>query len=127
MTTKLLIRLNRANIITINPADLKKIPERLPFWILNEEKLIRARTGNVPSAKESIDKPPFKKLPVESVYICIDCVKPQGKKKVATPTNTGVKEWLNLLTFSAFFPRNFGIDNCNFLAHGKTSSKLFQE
>ena len=65
--TKLLIRLNSANRITIRPAVLKKIPDLLLFCIENELKLIRASTGSVPSAKKSIVSPPVRKFPVESV------------------------------------------------------------
>lgn len=72
MTTKALIKLNIANNTTIKPALLKKIPEFLLFLILNELKLISANTGRVPNAKESIVIPPAKKLPVLSVYNCID-------------------------------------------------------
>ena len=67
MTTRLLIRLNKAKMMTINPAVFKKIPDLLFFWILKEEKLIKARTGNVPKAKDSIMSPPVRKLPVERV------------------------------------------------------------
>lgn len=67
MTTKLFIRLNKAKRITIRPAVLKNIPAlELPF-ILKELKLMRARTGRVPTANESIVKAPLRKLPVESV------------------------------------------------------------
>lgn len=65
--TKELIKLNNANMITISPADLKKTPDFLLFVTLNELKLIKARIGSVPSANESIVRPPFKKLPVVSV------------------------------------------------------------
>ena len=72
ITTKLLIKLNKANEITINPAVLKNIPDLELFFILNELKLISANTGNVPRAKVSMVNPPLRKLPVERVYICID-------------------------------------------------------
>ena len=90
MTTILLMRLKSANMMTMSPAVLKKIPDLLLSLILNELKLMSARTGNVPSANVSIVSPPVRKLPVPSVYICIDCVNPQGKKNVAIPTSTGV-------------------------------------
>ena len=67
ITAKLLIRLNKANMITIKPADLKKTPALELFLMLKELKLMRARTGSVPKANESIVKPPFIKLPVERV------------------------------------------------------------
>lgn len=67
MITSALIMLNIANKITISPADLKNIPDFLLFVILNELKLIRARTGSVPNANENIVRAPFKKLPVVSV------------------------------------------------------------
>ena len=72
ITTKLLMRLNKANIMTISPAVLKKIPDFELFLILNELKLTRARIGKVPRANVIIVSPPLKKLPVVSVYNCID-------------------------------------------------------
>ena len=77
--------------MTISPAVLKKIPEFLLFFMLNELKLTSASTGRVPSAKASIVSPPFQKLPVDKVYICIDWVNPQGRKNVAIPTKSGVR------------------------------------
>ena len=56
-----MIKFKSANIITISPADLKKIPDFELFLIPKELKLTRARTGNVPRANASIVKPPFKK------------------------------------------------------------------
>lgn len=50
MTTKLLSILNRANMITTNPADLKKMPDLELFLIEKELKLIKAKTGSVPRA-----------------------------------------------------------------------------
>ena len=91
MITSPLMRLNSANIITISPADLKKMPAFELFLILNELKLMSARTGNVPSANASIVSPPAKNPPVVSVYSCIDCVNPHGKKNVAIPTRSGVR------------------------------------
>ena len=67
MITKALIKLNRANNSTTSPAVLKKIPEYLLCLILKELKLSNAKTGNVPRAKISIVRAPFRKLPVESV------------------------------------------------------------
>ncbi len=90
MTTKLLIRLKSANIMTIKPAVLKNIPFDFSFKP-KELKLTRASTGKVPRANASIVRPPFIKLPVDKVKTCIDCVKPQGKKKVAIPIKNGVK------------------------------------
>ena len=72
MTIRLFIKLNRANIITISPADLKKIPDFELFFMLNELKLIKASTGSVPRAKENIVSPPSRKLFTASVEICID-------------------------------------------------------
>lgn len=72
ITARLLIRLNKANRMTIKPADLKNIPDfGLP---LKPErlKLISASTGSVPIANASIVRPPVRKLPVESAYSCID-------------------------------------------------------
>ena len=56
----------------MNPADLKNIPAFGLPTILNELKLISAKTGSVPNAKNNIVSPPFKKLPVVRVNICID-------------------------------------------------------
>ena len=67
MTTSALIRLNNAKRMTISPADLKNTPDFLLFCMLNELKLMSAKIGNVPSANESIVRPPFRKLPVVSV------------------------------------------------------------
>lgn len=67
ITTRLLIRLKSANMMTISPAVLKKTPAFELFWILNELKLMRERTGKVPSANASIVSPPVRKLPVVSV------------------------------------------------------------
>lgn len=64
--------LKSANKITTSPADLKKIPDFELFFMLNELKLTSARIGNVPRANASIVRPPFKKLPVVRVNICID-------------------------------------------------------
>ena len=54
-------------MITIRPADLKKIPDVELLLIVNELKLIKARTGRVPRANANIVNPPFKKLPVDRV------------------------------------------------------------
>ena len=67
MTTKPLIRLKRANMITISPAVLKNIPDFELFWMLNELKLMRAKTGSVPSANASMVNPPRRNEPVVSV------------------------------------------------------------
>jgi len=77
--------------MTTRPAVLKKIPALELFLILNELKLTSAKTGKVPNAKASIVNPPLRKLPVDKVKICIDCVNPQGRKNVATPTRSGVR------------------------------------
>ena len=109
ITAKLFSKLKIANIITISPAVLKKIPDFELFLILNELKLMRASTGSVPNAKESMVRPPVKNPPVDKVYICIDCVKPQGKKKVTIPTKSGVSALFHFETPSACFEINFGI------------------
>ena len=72
MATRALSKLNTANRITISPADFKNIPDFELFFILNELKLIKTKTGNVPRANASIVRPPDKKPPVVSVYNCID-------------------------------------------------------
>ena len=67
MATKLLVILKRAKIITIRPALLKNIPALELLLMLRELKLTRASTGKDPRANASMVRPPFKKLPVESV------------------------------------------------------------
>lgn len=89
--TKLVIILNKANIITTSPAVLKNIPDFELFLTLKELKLIRASTGKVPRANAIIVSPPVRKLPVVRLYNCIDWVKPHGRKNVATPTRRGVR------------------------------------
>jgi hypothetical protein len=59
-----------AKAITINPAVLKNIPDCEVLLIFDELKLKIAKTGNVPRAKNSIVRPPLKKLPEERVYRC---------------------------------------------------------
>ena len=86
-----MIKLKRANKITINPAVLKKIPDLELFPIEKELNESNPKTGSVPKANESMVNAPCIKLPVESATICIDWVKPQGKKKVTTPTRSGVR------------------------------------
>ena len=109
-TTKLFIKLNSANKMTMSPADLKKKPAYRLFLMLNELKLTKPRMGSVPNANEPIVRAPLRKLPVERVYICIDCVKPQGKKNVAMPTRKGVSVWLSFVAPSACLAKNFGIE-----------------
>ena len=84
-TTRLLIRLQIANTTRIIPIVLNNSPEEEDFCILLPVILRSKRMGNVPNAKLSIVNHPTRKLPVDKVQICIDCVKPQGKKKVAIP------------------------------------------
>ena len=69
ITTNELIRLYKAKSITINPADLKNMPDLLLFWILNELKLINARAGSVPSANDNIVSPPSRKLQIGRAHV----------------------------------------------------------
>ena len=89
-TTRAFITLKSAKRITMSPAVLKNTPAYELFWMLNELKLTSPSTGSVPNANEPIVSAPVKKLPVESVYICIAWVNPLGKKNVAIPTKSGV-------------------------------------
>lgn len=65
--TRLFTIFIRAKKITIRPADLKNIPAFELSRMLNELKLMSARTGNVPIAKANMVKAPAMKLPVERV------------------------------------------------------------
>lgn len=46
-------------------------------------------TGRVPIAKENIISAPVYGEPLDSAATCIDCVKPQGRKKVPAPIIIG--------------------------------------
>lgn len=75
---------------TTIPADLKKSGaycDFANFSVLNER---RARIGKVPSANDTIISHPLTNDPLESAVICMDCVKPQGRKNVAKPIIMGV-------------------------------------
>lgn len=50
----------------------------------------RESTGKVPRAKKSITESPPINDPLERAAICIDCVNPQGRKNVPTPTIIGI-------------------------------------
>lgn len=79
--TNVLWRLNKAKSITKRPAVLKNTPLNRLLAKSSEPKDNSANTGKVPKANMSIAREPVKKLPDESATICIDCVKPQGRKK----------------------------------------------
>ncbi len=71
ITTKLLIRLNKARANTTTPADLKKSGacfELAKDTELNDNK---PRTGSVPRAKKNIIINPEVNDPLESAAICI--------------------------------------------------------
>jgi hypothetical protein len=51
----------------------------------------RANIGNVPRAKKSIIVSHPINDPLDSAAICIDCVNPQGRKKVPIPISIGIK------------------------------------
>lgn len=65
--TKLFNMFSIANIITMIPAVLKKTLDRDEFFILNELKLMRDSTGNVPRANDVMVRAPLIKSPVERV------------------------------------------------------------
>lgn len=50
----------------------------------------RASIGKVPRAKKSIIESPPINDPLERAAICMDCVNPQGRKNVPTPTIIGM-------------------------------------
>lgn len=60
------------NAITNIPADLKNTLENFPLPNFTDVKLMRDKTGSVPSAKKVIVRAPVTKLPVDRLYICID-------------------------------------------------------
>ncbi len=91
-------RLMRPKKRTTSPAALKNTPERALVWMPSELNDRSARTGNVPSANADIVSAPAQKSPVVSVYICIDCVNPHGRKKVAAPKSSGVSVWFTPLS-----------------------------
>ena len=91
METSAFIILKIPKNITTSPAVLKNTPDCAFLWMPSELKERSERTGKVPRAKASIIKLPCQKLPRVRVYICIDWVNPQGRKKVATPRRIGVK------------------------------------
>ena len=76
----------------MSPEVLKKTLDLFGSLNPTELKLTSASTGSVPRENTSIVNAPEKNEPVESARTCIDCVKPQGKKNVATPTSSGVRE-----------------------------------
>ena len=82
-------KLNTAKKITINPAVLKNIPDFKERENFTDVKEIKASTGSVPSANTSIIRAPGKKLLLAIAFICMDCVKPHGRKKVSIPSNNG--------------------------------------
>lgn len=64
------------------------------FWMDFHVTLNSKSIGKVPKAKLNIVNPHAKKLPVESVYTCIDCVKPHGRKNVPIPIRRGQRNEL---------------------------------
>ena len=85
---------NNANTPSPNtntPADLKNSGAYLELAKEKDVKDRSPKTGKVPSAKKNIIPAPVKNEPEESACICIDWVKPQGKKKVPNPTKIGAK------------------------------------
>ena len=117
-------KLKSAKNKTINPAVLKKRLDCSPFASFIDAKLIRARIGNVPSAKTNIIVAPAIKLPVVNEYTCIDCVNPHGKKKVDVPNKIGVRKLLLSLLSRVLLPNLLGRRSCSFLKNGNTPSKL---
>lgn len=78
--------------ITTIPTDLKKRGAYFDLENDADPKERRARTGNVPSAKNSMRENPPINEPLERAEICIDCVKPHGRKNVPIPINSGAKK-----------------------------------
>src|SRR4030043_1407856 len=112
-------KLNIAKKITINPAVLKNIPDFKECENLTDVKEIRASTGNVPSVNISMIRPPCRKFPLAIAFICMDCVKPHGRKKVSIPSNNGVNLLPIFSTPAIRFDRLFGILSANLLKKGK--------
>lgn len=76
--------------ITTMPADLKKSGAKRECANHDDPNERSASIGKVPREKANMISPPLRKDPLERAEICIDWVKPQGRKKVLTPTITGV-------------------------------------
>ena len=118
------MKLNIAKKITIKPAVLKNIPDFNECDNLTDVNEIRASTGKVPSTNTSMMIAPCRKLPLAIAFICMDCVKPQGRKKVSMPSSKGA----NLLPIFSNpvmrLDRFFGILSWSFLKKGKTSRRL---
>lgn len=82
---------NIPNHKTTTPADLKKSGANRDFEKPSTPNERRASTGNVPRANDSIISHPLTNDPLESDAICMDCVKPHGRKNVPKPITIGVK------------------------------------
>lgn len=75
---------------------MKKRFDEDDFWIDFHVTLNSNSIGKVPKAKLNIVSPHAKKLPVESVYTCIDWVNQQGRKNVQIPIRSGQTKVLPL-------------------------------
>ena len=82
---------SKPNPITTIPAVLKNSGAYFVCANRNEPKEIKVSIGKVPKANMPMIAAPRKEVPQERAANCIDWVKPQGKKKVATPTINGAK------------------------------------
>ena len=83
---------SNANIqspMTTTPADAKKRGACRDFEKEIELKERRARTGNVPIAKDSMISNPERKDSLVRAPTCIDWVNPQGRKNVEIQTRIG--------------------------------------
>src|SRR3989344_9101986 len=82
---------NNPRPTTTTPADLKNSGACFPCAKDAEPKESNASIGSVPKANANIINNPDINDPLPSATTCIDCVKPQGRKKVPKPITRGVK------------------------------------
>ena len=95
--------------MTITPADLKKIGAYFVCANLNELNEISTSIGKVPSANIVIMRLPWSQDPLESAAICMDWVKPHGKKNVTAPMINGAQNPFSI--FVSFENSPFGRAN----------------
>ena len=79
----------RPSPITMTPTEAKNRGACFDCVIDSEPNERRERTGSVPSAKKNMIRAPIRDEPLPRVATCIDCVKPQGRKNVTTPSTSG--------------------------------------
>lgn len=77
--------------MTMMPADLKKTGANFVWANLNELNDTSTSIGRVPRTNMVMIKLPWSHDPLESAAICMDWVKPHGKKNVTAPTMNGAQ------------------------------------